>query len=178
MPWRRPGAATPVGRVWRREVGRGGKANTGAKRGPRINTSNLSARSNHRAPRYRNAPFPASVRPSARRAHALSRPCRRSDQSETRNGPLSRPPQAVLKRPGLAAPGCRIWHDLAKNAAWSSLQYPIALQYRLQSGAHADLLYWGRYPQFSKCLRTRPVQAEMACTGPCSTPLHTAKLPI
>jgi len=50
--------------------------------------------------------------------------------------------------------------------------------HRLQRGAYADLLYWRRYPQFSNCLRTRPVQAEMACTRPYSTPLHTAKLPI
>jgi len=34
---------------------------------------------------------------------------------------------------------------------------------RLQSGAHADLLYWRRYPQFSNCLRTPSVQEEMAC---------------
>ena len=49
---------------------------------------------------------------------------------------------------------------------------------RLQSGAYADLLYWRRYPPFSNCLRTPPVQDETACTRPYSTPLHTAKLPI
>ena len=55
---------------------------------------------------------------------------------------------------------------------------PVSEVHRLQSGAYADLLYWRRYPQFSNCLRTPPVQDETACTRPYSTPLHTAKLPI
>ena len=69
--------------------------------------------------------------------------------------------------------------DWSRQLDWGIFQLLPERPYdRLQSGAYADLLYWRRYPQFSNCLRTPPVQDETACTRPHSTPLHTAKLPI
>jgi len=74
-------------------------------------------------------------------------------------------------------------HEITQNCAvFGTVQY---LNYtgfserpdRRESGAHAVFLYWGRDRQISNCLRTPPVQDEMACSRPYSTPLHTAKLP-
>ena len=77
------------------------------------------------------------------------------------------------RRNGLDIRSC-----LALPGELAQARSKVASAHRLQSGAYADLLYWRRYPQFSNCLRTPPVQDGTACTRPYSTPLHTAKLPI
>jgi len=56
-----------------------------------------------------------------------------------------------------------------KNVSCCLLGLWKTAEHRLQSRAHADLLYWRRYPQISNCLRTPPVENEPACTKVYST---------